>query len=92
MSNFTSIIGCKHGQRHVGETVSHELSSMKWRYVFQLQTRNSIRGFVHPSIVHWSIRQFVCDDQVEKWKNERFGYCLCMFMHGGGWVFECGWV
>ena len=30
--------------------VSHGLSRMKWRYVFQLQTRNSIRGFVHPTV------------------------------------------
>ena len=57
MSNFTSIIGCKHGQRHVGETVSHELSSMKWRYVFSrvhatLHLAVSVGRSVGPSVRH----------------------------------------
>ena len=39
---------------------------------FQLRTRNSIRGFLRPS-VHWSVRMSVClSAWVEKWENKRF--------------------
>ena len=31
--------------------------------------------------VRWSVRS---GDRVEKWKNERFGYFLCMFVYGVG--------
>ena len=32
-------------------------------------------------LVGWSVRR---GDRVEKWKNERFGYFLCIFVCGGG--------
>ena len=44
-------------------------------FSFLLRTRNSVRGFVRPSIR---------GDRVEKWKNERCGYFLCMFVYGVG--------
>ena len=30
--------------------------------------------------VRWSIRRSVGNDRVEKWKNKRFGYFLCVFV------------
>ena len=46
----------------------------------------SVRPSVRPSIRH--------GDRVEKWKNERFGYFLCMFVcgGGGGWGVDGGWM
>ena len=48
--------------------------------------RPPVRPSVHPSVrpsVHWSVR----NDRVAKWKNEHFGYFLCMFVCGVGvWV------
>ena len=34
--------------------------------------------------VHPSVRPSVGNDRVEKWKNKRFGYFLCMFVCGVG--------
>ena len=51
---------------------------------FYLRTRNSIRGFVRPSVgplVRWSVGLLVQGHRVEKWKNERFRYFLCVFAH-----------
>ena len=57
----------------------------------------SVRWSVRPS-VRWSVGPLVRHgDRVEKWKNERFGYFLCMFVCGGGvgwgvWMgLGCGW-
>ena len=72
----------------------NSLLNVFW-YFLVADTELYIRGFVRPSIcpsvcpsihlsIHWSVRR---GDQVDKWKNERFGYFLCMFVYGVGfWV------
>ena len=55
---------------------------------FHLRKRNSMRGFVRPSVgpsVHWSVRPLVrLSVCIEKWENERFRTLMCMYLCWGG--------
>ena len=68
----------------VGGTMMKAMTKLvftNWTVTFKLRTRNSIRGFVHPS-VRPSVRPWA---RVEKWKNERFRSFLCVCVGRGHW-------